>query len=88
MIVLIIIGGLASVLAPNVMRQLRRGNIDTAKIQIREIGKELDLFYADCGFYPDSLEALMEAPDNCPSWGTRPLHEKTSKRSLEFQLCL
>ena len=76
MIVLIIIGGLASVLAPNVMRQLRRGNIDTAKIQIREIGKQLNLFYADCGFYPDDLEALVEAPDNCPSWGPEPYMKK------------
>ena len=79
MIVLIIIGGLASVLAPNVMRQLRRGNIDTAKIQIREIGKQLNLFYADCGFYPDDLESLVEAPDNCPSWGPESYMKKLPK---------
>ena len=79
MIVLIIIGGLASVLAPNVMRQLRRGNIDTAKIQIREVGKQLDLFYGDCGFYPNDLQALLEAPDGCPSWGPEPYMKKLPK---------
>ena len=79
MIVLIIIGGLASVLAPNVMRQLRRGNIDTAKIQIQQLGTQLDLFYADCGFYPNDLESLIEAPDSCPSWGPEPYIKKIPK---------
>ena len=75
MIVLIIVGGLLSILAPNVMRQLSRGNVSQAKIQLKTIGNQLDMFYAACGFYPDAgqgLEALVEPPDNCPEWGPDP----------------
>lgn len=82
MIVLIIIGGLMSVLAPNVIRQLTRGNISTARIQIKEIGKQLDMFRADCGSYPTAeqgLEALMEAPGDCSTWGPEPYIDKIPK---------
>ena len=79
MIVLVIIGGLASVLFPNIMRNLRRGTVNTARIQIQQIGKQLDLFYADCGFYPDNLEELIEAPGSCPSWGPEPYIDKVPK---------
>lgn len=72
MIVLIIIGGLAAILGQRVIGQLGKANRQQAIIQIKEIGKQLDMFYADCGFYPGTdagLKALVEAPSDCSNWG-------------------
>ncbi|MBK7843082.1 MAG: type II secretion system major pseudopilin GspG [Bdellovibrionales bacterium] len=78
MIVLLILGGLASILATTVMGRLKKAKIGEAKLQISELGKSLDMFYADCAFYPSSdqgLSALVQAPSgepSCSGWGPDP----------------
>ena len=79
MIVLVIVGGLIAIVGPNVVNQLTSGRIDTAKIQIKELGKQLDIFYMDCHSYPDDLNSLMKAPSDCPSWGPQPYIKKIPK---------
>jgi general secretion pathway protein G len=79
MIVLVIVGGLAAILAQNVMGKFGKAQANEAKIQIREIGKQLDLFYTDCGFYPQSLEGLTTADANCKNWGPEPYIKKVPK---------
>jgi len=69
MIVLIIIGGLATILATQLIPQLGKAKVKQAKIQMGEISKSLDMFYTDCGYYPDNLEGLVEAPESCSTWG-------------------
>ena len=82
MIVLVIVGSLMAILAPNVMRQLRSGNVRQARIQIQTLKNHLGMFYAACGFFPDSgegLQALVEAPSNCPEWGPEPYIDKVPR---------
>jgi general secretion pathway protein G len=79
MIVLIIVGGLMAVLGKNVMSSLFKANRKQAEIQIKEIGKQLDMFYADCGFYPESLNSLVEKPGDCANWGPEPYLKKLPK---------
>ena len=72
MVVLAILGGLATVLIGQVMNRLGSANIRQAKIQISEYVKNLDMYYTDCGTYPTSeegLKALVEAPASCSNWG-------------------
>lgn len=69
MIVLAILAGLIAVLVVNVSGRLKKSQISRAKIQIGEYGKALDMFYTDCGFYPQKLDDLVTAPDNCTNWG-------------------
>lgn len=72
MVVLVILGGLATVLIGQVMNRLGSANIRSAKIQIGEYVKNLDMYYTDCGSYPtteEGLKALVEAPASCPNWG-------------------
>lgn len=70
MIVLAILGGLIAVLSSSVVKQLSKARIKEAKIQMSEIGKALDMFYTDCGFYPqEGLNDLLEAPSDCKNWG-------------------
>lgn len=75
MVVLVILGGLATVLIGQVMNRLGSANIRQAKIQIGEYVKNLDMYYTDCGVYPtteEGLQALVEKPASCPNWGPEP----------------
>ncbi len=82
MIVLVILGGLMAVLATTVQGRLKASKIKTAKIQIAEIGKSLDMFFTDCNQYPsaeEGLAALVTAPTTCTNWGPDPYLKKVSK---------
>ena len=75
MIVVAIIGGLMAVLGNRVMGNLDRAKVSQAKIHMREIQKQLEMFYLDCNSYPtyeEGLEALTEPPTSCASWGPEP----------------
>ena len=73
MIVLSIIGGLMALLAPRIQANLNKSKIRQARLQIGELGKALDMYYADCGAYPTTdqgLNVLLEAPaSGCSNWG-------------------
>src|SRR5688572_29116455 len=72
MIVLVIIGGLATILAVNVTDRMEKAKVEQAKMAGSQILQALTLYYGDCGTYPpDSvgLEALVENKTNCKSWG-------------------
>ena len=82
MIVLVILGGLMAVLIPNITSRLRSGQVNTAKIQIKQIGSSLDMYFASCGSYPSTeggLGALIEAPSDCPTWGPESYIKKLPK---------
>ncbi len=76
MIVLVILGSITALLANQFGGQLDKSKYQQAKIQITELSKQLDLFYADCGFYPDDLTGLVEAPSDCNEWGPTPYIKK------------
>lgn len=82
MIVLAIIGTLMAVLGQTVMGRLEKSRVSNAKIQIRELQKQLDLYNTDCGSYPTTdlgLNALLTSPgDACPNWGPEPYAKKGS----------
>jgi general secretion pathway protein G len=70
-VVLVILGLLAAVVAPNVYNKLAKGKDQIAKIQIKEIEGALQLFSFDVGRYPESaegLESLVRNPGNMDSW--------------------
>lgn len=79
MIVLVILGGLIAILGNQVTKQLSKARVKEARIQISEIGKSLDMFMTDCGFYPEDLGALIEAPENCSNWGPDAYMKKMPK---------
>jgi general secretion pathway protein G len=76
MIVLVILGSLATVLITKVSKSLAKAKIQQAKILISEVGKALDQFNTDCAFYPTTeqgLQALVTPPaaggKTCTNWG-------------------
>ena len=71
LVVLVILGLLAGLAGPRVMKYLGTAKTESASLQIREIGAALDLFYLDNGRYPradEGLEALLRAPPGTDSW--------------------
>ena len=82
MIVLVILGSLIAILATSVQSRLKASKIKTAKIQMAEIGKSLDMYFTDCNQYPsneEGLQALVQAPSSCSNWGPDPYMKKVSK---------
>lgn len=75
MVVLIIIGVLASLIAPRLIGRLDEAKVTEAKVQIKNFETALRLFKADNGFYPSTeqgLDALITPPDT----GQIPEHYK------------
>lgn len=71
LVVLVIIGLLASIAAPQVIRYLGGAKVDTAKVQIERLSGILDLYRLEIGSYPDDdvgLRALVEAPPGVERW--------------------
>ncbi len=66
-VVLVILGLLAGVVAPRVMRQLSKGKASAAKVQIRELENALKMYYMDVGRYPSALDALVRS-DGVQNW--------------------
>ncbi|RPJ86879.1 MAG: type II secretion system protein GspG [Acidobacteria bacterium] len=57
-VVLVILGLLATVVGPRVMDRLGKGKVDIAKMQVAELSGALDLYRFDVGRYPTSAEGL------------------------------
>lgn len=57
-VVLVILGLLATVVGPKVMNKLAQGKTDIARVQIDQLKGALGLFRFDVGRYPSSSEGL------------------------------
>jgi general secretion pathway protein G len=71
LVVLVILGLLAGLVGPQVLRHLGGAKSDTAQLQISELGAGLDLFHLEVGRYPtgdEGLDALVEAPPGVENW--------------------
>jgi general secretion pathway protein G len=64
LVVLVILGLLAGVVGPQILKYLSKAKTDTARVQIEELGTGLDLFYLAEGRYPNSQEGLMALVSN------------------------
>ncbi len=71
LIVMIIIGLLASLVAPKLFNKLEESKQKTAKAQIQMIETALDAFRLDVGRYPttqEGLKVLWKNPGNIKNW--------------------
>ena len=79
MIVLAIIGSIAALLLPRVTGGLDKSKVKEAGIQLSQISQALQLYYTDCGKYPESLQGLVEADASCNNWGPEAYLKKAPK---------
>ena len=71
LVVIVIIGLLASYVGPKYFAQIGKSEITVAKSQIDALAKSLDTFRLDVGRYPtneEGLAALMVKPDAALGW--------------------
>ncbi len=71
LVVLVILGLLASIAAPRVLGYLGRARGDTAELEMRNFQTAMDLFAIDVGRFPtqqEGLAALVSAPGRAPGW--------------------
>jgi general secretion pathway protein G len=71
LVVLAILGLLAAIVGPQVIRYLGNSKTQTASVQVKNLAAGLELFRLDAGRYPspeEGLQALMTQPANVPVW--------------------
>ncbi|MGE5517930.1 MAG: type II secretion system major pseudopilin GspG [Bacteroidota bacterium] len=71
LVVLAIMGLLAAIAGPQVLKYLGSSRSQTARLQVQNIVASLELFYLDTGRYPteaEGLKALVEATPTAPNW--------------------
>jgi general secretion pathway protein G len=80
LVVLVILGMLAALAGPRVMKYVSSAKSDTAKIQIEELSAALDMYKLEVGRHPNSqegLQALVEAPGGATNWNGPYLKKKS-----------
>lgn len=71
LVVLAILGLLAAIIAPQVIKYLGTSRTQTAKVQINNVVAALELFRLDVGRYPtpqEGLKALVTASQTANGW--------------------
>ena len=71
LVVLVILGIVGGVLATNLMGKAEQAKVNAAKVQIDQLGQELDRFKLEVGRYPttgEGLDALIHQPSGTTNW--------------------
>ncbi len=71
LVVLLILGLLAGLVGPRVLKSLGGAKTKTAQLQIEEFGAGLDLFHLEVGRYPtteEGLQSLSTRPTGVSNW--------------------
>ena len=79
LVVLVVLGLLAGIVAPKYFAQLGRSEVKVAKAQIEGLSKALDLYRLEVGHYPSTeqgLQALGTAPRDEAKWTDPYLQKK------------
>jgi len=82
LVVLVILGLLAGLVGPRVIKHLGESKTKTAMLQIDELSSALDLYRLEIGSYPTTeqgLQALVEKPAGVEQWNG-PYLRKTTVR--------
>lgn len=85
LVVLVVLGLLAGIVAPKYFAQLGRSEVKVAKAQIEGLSKALDLYRLEVGHYPSTeqgLQALVTAPADEPRWTGPYLQKKLDRKSV------
>ena len=71
MVVLVVLGLLASIVTPNVVNYIAKGKVVQTRSNLTQLQSAVIKYYADTGDYPDEsvgLEALVSEPPDVRGW--------------------
>lgn len=77
LIVLAILGSLIAILLPGIRKSQDKANIGQTKIRMGKVINQLNMYYTDCGKYPESMDNLITQDPNCSNWGPDPYLKKS-----------
>ena len=80
MVVLVIIGLVAAMVAPNLLNSLRRGQVTVAETQVKQLRGALLTYKLDVGRFPsteDGLAALVRPPADASTFWNGPYLEES-----------
>ncbi|MES2022124.1 MAG: type II secretion system major pseudopilin GspG [Pseudomonadota bacterium] len=81
LVVLAILGLLAAIVGPQVIKYLDNSRSQSARIQAKNVAAAINLFKLDAGRFPtqeEGVQALIKQPPNLPSWNGPYLPEQTA----------
>lgn len=81
LVVLAILGLLAAIVGPQVIKYLDNSRSQSARIQAKNVAAAINLFKLDAGRLPtqeEGVQALIKQPPNLPSWNGPYLPEQTA----------
>jgi len=71
LVVMMVLGLLASIVGPQIMKHVGESKSKTARIQIEDLSASLDMFLLDTGRYPtteEGLQVLVSAEQGIQNW--------------------
>lgn len=68
LVVLVILGIIASLVVPNILGRLTGAKVKAAQAQITQLSSAVDAYYLDNGNLPDNLEDLVQEPADASFW--------------------
>lgn len=83
LVVLVILGLLASIVGPQIIKNVGESKTKTARLQIEEFSVALDLYQLEVGRYPNSeegLDALINEPSAVVGWNGPYLRKRVIRR--------
>lgn len=102
MVVVIIIGILATLVIANVVGHGDKARVKTTSAMLKQVGSQLDIFKLDHNRYPDSLDDLLQAPNYVDAkkypvegylrefpldgWGNKLIYRRGSASTRPFEL--
>jgi general secretion pathway protein G len=68
LLVLVILATLAAIVIPKMAGRSQQAKVTAAQSQINSFEMALDAFEVDNGYYPKTLDSLLDQPPNAPQW--------------------
>jgi len=68
LVVLVILGIIASLVVPNILGRLTGAKVKAAQAQVTQLSSAIDAYYLDNGNLPDDLRDLVEEPADATFW--------------------
>lgn len=68
LVVLVILGIIASLVVPNILGRLTGAKVKAAGAQITQLSSAIDAYYLDNGNLPDGLQDLVREPSDATFW--------------------
>jgi general secretion pathway protein G len=86
--VLVLIGLIAGIVAPNVISKLAGGKVKATKAKVAATSSKVELYYLDVGTLPERMEDLVTRPGNADNWSGPYAKESDLKDAWEMPFVL